>query len=274
MATAQYLYEHTNTEAIDSKLVYVTHSRYENDWLSLPHVHPFSELFYVKDGRGSFWIDEKEYPIQKNDFIIINANVTHTEKSSVDMPLEYITIGVENTRFSFQKDQEHIIFNCKKDQNDLLFYMLTMLREMADKPPDYEHVCQNLLEILIIQLIRRTNFAFEIEPSIQISRECLKLKRYIEANYMHEITLDSLAEISHMNKFYMVHAFTRYCGLSPISYLCQIRLRTCTELLVNTDYSITEIANSSGFSSQSYFAQCFQKNFGMTASAYRKAHKK
>ena len=43
------------------------------------------------------------------------------------------------------------------------------------------------------------------------------------------------------------------------------------ELLATTDYSITEVAQSSGFSSQSYFAQCFLKHCRMTASAYRKA---
>ena len=39
----------------------------------------------------------------------------------------------------------------------------------------------------------------------------------------------------------------------------------------STDYSITEVAQLSGFSSQSYFAQCFQKYCRMTASAYRKS---
>lgn len=273
MGTSRYLLENTSTETIDGKLLYVSHSKYENDWPSLLHTHPFTELFYVKGGKGTFLIEEKEYPIQEDDFVIVNANISHTEKSSGDMPLEYVTIGVENLIFSFEGNKEHIIFSCKNEQRDLMFYMTTMLRELTDKNRDYERICQNLLEVLIIRLIRRTNFAFEIEPSIQSSRECLKLKRYIESNYMNDITLDSLAELSHLNKYYMVHAFTKYCGCSPINYLCRIRIQASKELLENTDYSITEVAHSSGFSSQSYFAQCFLKSCGMTASAYRKTHK-
>lgn len=80
-----------------------------------------------------------------------------------------------------------------------------------------------------------------------------------------------LAEISHLNKYYLVHAFTRYFGCSPISYLCEVRIKASRELLASTDYSITEVAQLSGFSSQSYFAQCFQKYCRMTASAYRKS---
>ena len=100
-----------------------------------------------------------------------------------------------------------------------------------------------------------------------------KIKRYIEANYIQNITLDSLAELSHLNKYYMAHAFTLHYGCSPIRYLCQTRIEASKELLANTDYSITEVAQYAGFSSQSYFAQCFSKSCGVTASAYRKSCK-
>ena len=36
-----------------SRLLYVTTSKYEGDWQSILHAHPFSELFYVVDGKGS-----------------------------------------------------------------------------------------------------------------------------------------------------------------------------------------------------------------------------
>lgn len=274
MANSRYLLEQTSSEAVGGKLIYVSHSKYENDWPSLLHSHPFAELFYVKSGQGAFLVEDDNFPLKKDDFVIVNANTSHTEFSSGDDPLEYVILGVEGLNFSFEGNKEHIIFSCGNDQRDLLFYMNVMLHEMTEKSRGFERVCQNLLEVLIIRLIRRTNFAFEVEPAIQISRDCLKLKRYIEANYMSEITLDTLAEISHLNKYYMVHAFTKYCGVSPINYLCQIRIQASKELLTHTDYSITEVAHSSGFSSQSYFAQCFQKSCGMTASAYRKANRK
>ncbi len=273
MGTSRYLMEHHVREEIQGKLLYISYSKYENDWKSLLHSHPFTELFYVQNGQGSFLIEEEEYPIRQDDFVIVNANVSHTEKSSGSVPLEYVTIGVEGLMFSFEGEKEHIIFSCKNEQKDLNFYMTTMLKELTEKNRDFESICQNLLEVLIIKLIRRTNFAFEVAPSLQISKECIKIKRYIEANYMNDITLDTLAEFSHLNKFYMAHAFTMYCSCSPIQYLCQIRIQASKELLANTDYSITEIAQSSGFSSQSYFAQCFRKSCGMTASAYRKSCK-
>ena len=249
MGTSIYPMTQPIADTAQNKLLYITHSKYENDWPSQPHIHPFTELFYVKDGLGDFMIEEEKYAIQKDDFVIVNAGISHTEVSSSSMPLEYVTIGMEGLSFSFEGNKDYIIFTCKNEPKDLLFYMSAML-------------------------IRRTNFAFEVTPSVQINRECVKIKRYIEANYVQNITLDSLARLSHLNKYYMAHAFTLHYGCSPIRYLCQTRIKASKELLANTDYSITEVAQYAGFSSQSYFAQCFLKSCGLTASAYRKECKK
>lgn len=270
MGITRYQLGTEGAEAVSGKLLYVTYSKYENDWPSLPHAHYFTELFYVKKGSGYFMVENRHCPIKEGDFVIVNANISHTEFSDGAQPLEYIILGVEGLGFSFEGNKEHIIFGCGKDSSSFLFYMDSMLQELEEKNRGYELVCQNLLEVLIMKLIRRTNFAFEVIPSLKISRECIKLKQYIEANYTQDITLDVLAEISHLNKYYMVHAFTKHFGCSPISYLCDIRIKASKELLASTDHSITEIAHSSGFSSQSYFAQCFQKSCNMTASAYRK----
>lgn len=271
MGNHRYHLGKDDTTLISGKLLYVAHSKYENDWPSLLHTHYFTELFYVKKGRGTFLVEDQRYPIKEDDFVIVNANIAHTEVSEGDVPLEYIILGVEGLIFSFEENREHIIFNCHHDQSDLMFYMRSMLKEMEEKNKDDELVCQNLLEVLIVKLIRRTNFAFEVISPQRINRDCIRIKQYIDANYTSEITLDTLAEVSHLNKYYLAHAFTKYFDCSPINYLCSARIQASKELLTNTDYSISYIAHSCGFSSQSYFAQCFQKHCQISASAYRKA---
>lgn len=271
MAIARYPLDTMGSGPINAKLLYVTYSKYENDWPSLPHTHHFAELCYIKKGRGSYLIEDGVYPVQEEDFIIINPNVAHTETSTGAVPLEYIILGVEGLNFTFENQENHIIFSCRNEHSDFHFYMASLLKEMEERGEGYELVCQNLLQIVITRLLRRSHFSYEYASAVKSSRECLKLKQYIDANYTRNITLDTLAEVSHLNKYYIVHTFNKYFGCSPISYLCEVRIKASKELLASTDYSITEVAQSSGFSSPSYFAQCFQKSCGMTASAYRKA---
>ena len=149
MGTSIYPLTRGNTQAAQNKLLYITHSKYENDWPSQPHIHPFTELFYVKDGSGSFLIEDEKYAIEKDDFVIVNAGISHTEISSPSMPLEYVTIGIEGLSFSFEENKDYIIFSCKNEQKDLYFYMTAMLNEMEEKNRDCEVICQNLLEVLI-----------------------------------------------------------------------------------------------------------------------------
>lgn len=255
---------------IDARLLYVTLSKYEGDWASIKHSHYFTELFYVKHGGGKFVVEDATFPIAKDDLVIINPNVEHTEVSLVDTPLEYVILGVEGLSFSFDDSKEYYITNCHHNKKDLMYYFNTMLSEMENKETNYEMVCQNLLEILIVNLIRQTDCAFEVVSSQRSSKECSHVKRYIDFNFKDDITLDSLAEMVHLNKYYFAHAFTRYYGLSPMNYLIEKRIQASKELLQSTDHSIADIAQLSGFSSQSYFAQSFKKKCGMTAQNYRR----
>ena len=52
-------------------------------------------------GNGSFITEGMEFPVSKNDMVIINPNVQHTEKSVRTEPLEYIVLGIEGLSFSF-----------------------------------------------------------------------------------------------------------------------------------------------------------------------------
>ena len=56
------------------------------------------------------------------------------------------------------------------------------------------------------------------------------------------------------------------CYISVISYCA------CKELLTTSDLSVTQIASSAGFSSQSYFSQIFNKKVGMSPRQYRKLY--
>ena len=147
MPISRYSMENDNINPINAKLLYVTHSVYENDWPSLPHTHYFTELCYIKRGKGNYLIEDQIYPVKEDDFIIINSNITHTERSVGDIPLEYIILGVEGLNFSFEEDHEHIIFSCRNDHDKFMYHMNGLLTEMEEKKPNYELVCQDMLEI-------------------------------------------------------------------------------------------------------------------------------
>lgn len=264
-----------------ARLLYVSTSKYEGDWQSLLHSHPFSELFYVVNGQGTFIAEDTEFPVKKNDMVIINPHVRHTEKSLPGAPLDYIVLGIEGLSFAFEKiaaarsgesaqASSGTVSKYNVSKTNVCTCLNLMLEEVSRQEEDYETVCQNLLEVLLISMLRSGSLSVVPDNSRLLNRECTQIKNYLDANYSETITLDSLAALTHMNKYYLAHTFTKYVGLSPINYLLQKRIQEGKSLLESTSYSIAQISDLLGFSSQSYFSQAFRKATGMTPMQYRK----
>lgn len=263
----------------DFQLRYISISKYEGDWNSLPHTHQFTELFYVLHGEGVFYIENEKVPVKTDDLIIINPNVEHTEKTFPNNPMEYIVFGVEGLAFSFTEHDRaygrgYSFYSYGSDKNQFINFAQLMMHEFQDKKPGFEKVCHGLLEVLLVYISRKQKLSVISESSFQLSKECAIAKRYIDTNYAQDITLDSLADLTHINKFYLAHSFTECIGQSPISYLTERRLAACKELLSSSNLSVTQIATSAGFSSQSYFSQIFNKKVGMSPRQYRKLYAK
>lgn len=263
----------------DFQLRYISISKYEGDWNSLPHTHQFTELFYVLHGEGVFYIEREKVPVKTDDLIIINPNVEHTEKTFPNNPMEYIVFGVEGLAFSFPEHDQaygrgYSFYSYGSDKNQFINFAQLMMHKFQDKKPGFEKVCHGLLEVLLVYISRKQKLSVISESSFQLSKECAIAKRYIDTNYAQDITLDSLADLTHINKFYLAHSFTECIGQSPISYLTERRLAACKELLSSSNLSVTQIANSADFSSQSYFSQIFNKKVGMSPRQYRKLYAK
>lgn len=265
--------EQNNKQRNVTKLLYVSASKYSGDWHSIPHTHNCSELFYVTGGEGQFYIDGQTYQVSANDLVIVNPHIEHTEISLNATPLEYIVLGVDGLELAAadDKDTSYCIVNFRTLKDTILFYLQNMLKEVEGNAPGCDTVCQDLMEILVILLMRQSDYSLTLAPArSKSSKLCWSVHRYIDVHFKENINLDMLASISHVSKYYLVHAFTKEYGTPPMNYLIDRRLEEAKQLLKNDDYSVSMISRMLGFSSSSYFSQIFKKNEGMSPNEYRK----
>ena len=256
-----------------ARLLYVSSAKYSGDWHSTPHTHSCSELFYVIGGKGQFFIEGETFPVASNDLVIVNPNIEHTEISFNSNPLEYIVLGVEGLELSVSDEREdrYCIVNFRGFKDNIHLCLQSILHEIEEKAPGYEIVCQDLIEVLFIYLSRQTNYSATMTPIRKTSsRLCATVRRYIDEHYKENISLDALAQLTHVSKYYMVHAFSKEYGISPINYMVLKRIEEAKHLLKNDDYTLSLISRMLGFSSPSYFSQAFKKITGMSPNAYRK----
>lgn len=273
MAHELYKVRETNHADISFNLLYVTRSKYGKDWHSTTHSHHFTELFYIVSGKGFFLLPDYEIPVKENDLVIINPHIEHTEKSNPQDSLEYIAIGIEGIAFTIPEEKKKTnigLFTYQGEQQSILFYLNRLVDEAQKGDVYYEHICKNIIEILIYKLRREKNVLINKQDSYRINQYVALIKHYIHQNFRDPITLDELAQVANINKYYLAHIFKDDVGVSPIGYLNQKRIQEAKTLLETTNYTISEIARFNGFSSQSFFSQAFKRETGMTPSTYRK----
>lgn len=253
------------------KLLYISSAHYGGDWYSAVHSHDCTELFYVVSGSGQFKVEDKLFSVGADDLVVINPNVEHTELSYNNRPLEYIVLGVDGLEFTSpqEEDSRYCVMSFQGQREDLLLMLHLLLREAEQKQESFDLVCQNIFEILIVRLGRLVELS-SVAHGRYASKECALVRRYIDSHFKENITLSQLSNLVHINKYYLVHTFSREYGVSPISYLISRRLQESKYLLSRTNHSLSQISHMLGFSSPSYFSQSFRRAEKMSPLEYRK----
>lgn len=253
-------------------LLYISSAKYGGDWHSTLHSHKCTEIFFVISGQGEFLVEDLRFPVKAEDMVIINRNIEHTETGIDRSPMEYIVVGLDGGDFLFksEEDTRFCVFECGKDGKQIQSIIRNMLNELEHQGEYYGQAAQSWLGLLTIELMRHRELQVDVQPALQASPKCAMVKRYIDNHYTENVTLDTLADYVHLNKYYLGHIFTQEMGISPINYLIQRRIEDGRHFLLNTDYNVVQISQILGFSSASYFSQCFKRQEKISPREFRR----
>ena len=105
----------------------------------------------------------------------------------------------------------------------------------------------------------------------QRSLRLKKLFDHIRQHYAEKLSIRQAAAIAAMSQPQFMKTFKKVAGITLVAYLNHVRLSNATRLLKETDLSIAEIANATGFSDQSYFDKRFRRAFGKSPKEFRTA---
>lgn len=279
MSTYQYVLERGSrapgrTDSSRARLLYVTYAHYSEEWNSTLHTHACAELFFITGGHGVFQVRQEQFPVAINDLVVVNTSVPHTETSSHGSPMEYVVLGVEGLE-TLTDITGSALLHLLGEQEAVTTCLRMMVQETREPRAGCDEICQNLLEIILLRLLRREDFALGEAPAgPRVSRECDLVRRYIDNHFKENLTLEQLSGMVHISKYYLSHAFRKEFDISPISYLIVRRIQESRFLLRETDHTLSQIAQILGFSSLSYFSQSFRKLEGISPMEYRKRQRR
>ena len=210
------------------------------------------------EGETIYNSNNEKYVSNKNNIIVLPKssnyewNCTQSGRFSI---IEFDSDISVNKIFSFNvKDGEKFL---------KIFKELEYKRNL--KEPTYKMECIHGCYSVLLGLIQSTNKNYQPDYKFQKIAPALD---YIAKNYTKNIANDKLAEVSGFSTVHFRKLFTDVMGISPISYIHQLRIKKAKEMLKSDYGNITDIAYSLGYLSIYDFSRTFKKYAGLPPSKY------
>lgn len=255
----------------------------------ISHYHESIELIVINNGRILCQTDAEVFELHSGDVCFINRKHMHSllplegqecchkvlivgmSLLSANAPLyeRFVRPMLDDGRFS------HVRFAGSDSPSAEIAAIIRRMEQLQfHKESGYE------LEMIsqLLRLLRQLYLAYTGNDSLPVADGNAavqqRMTEFIYKNYPNQISLDDIAAAGSVSRSQCTKLFNTYTRLSPVAFLNHHRLEVSLEMLRRTRSSVAEIAQSCGFSDQSYFSRLFQRRFGCTPLSYRKSGQK
>lgn len=262
----------------------------EEECADIPHWHYDLQISIVTKGAVTFRTPVGDVLLHEGEGIFINRGILHEIGKTDDENSIYICVNFRPEMIYGYADS--II---RKNYVDPIIFNSSMQVIALNQEPWHKQICDMVIELK--RLCETHSFGYELEVEIilcQIWFLILKnnelklqdaivitfsdkkrvetMQRFIHENYMDKLTLKDIAASAKISRSECCRAFKRVQHMRPMCYLMQYRIAQSIRLLTCSELNISEIAQQMGFSSSSYYTECFKKEMQCTPIQYRKQY--
>lgn len=248
---------------------------------NLPHWHYDIEIMIMVDEELDMNVEGEMYHLKHGDGLLINScRLHHGEEIATD----YICIRIHPMLLCANEyiEENYVAPLLGGDAFDALYLdctvpyqkkIIDLVKGMYKVHSDNKDGKELLIEKYAYEIWYQLYTNIEInkqtkEPSTKYT--LLKsMIGYIQDHYSENVKLKDIADSVNISISSCNDVFQKQIHLSPISYLLQYRLYQSRKMLYSTSIPINEIAFRCGFSSPSYFIECFRKEYMITPKKFR-----
>lgn len=282
---------HEITPLLDKDALYIA-DRHKKEFTYPIHTHDAYELNFVENAKGVRRIvgDNSEV-IDSFDLVLITGpQLEHVweQNECRSQDIREITIqfkfGLEEDGFWGKKPFRDIRNMMKEAQKGMAFPLKTIMKvyDRLDTLSRQEEGFKALIQFLdILHDLSISEGAHTLATSsfskVQIeddSRRILKVKNYINENYMYDLRLKTLADLANMSESAFSRFFRMHTGRTLSDYIIDIRLGYATRMLIDTNNRISDISFQCGYNNLSNFNRIFRHKKGCSPTEFRDNYRK
>ena len=250
------------------------------------HYHDFNKIIIFISGKVTYLIEGKAYKLRPWDILLINNNEIHKPIIDQSETYERIILWINASFLLKHNDTQCNLLTCfefasEKKLNLLrvtpesLFGIKNVLAQLEEAFKNQEfgsRVLQNALFLQYIVQLNRVYLGIESDieqPDIEYDETIGRILHYINTNLSEDLSMDKLASVFYLSKYYLMRKFKQQTGYTVHNYILQKRL-IAANTLIKEGKSITATCLECGFSDYSNFVRSFKKAFGLSPKRHYK----
>jgi len=262
-----------------------------SEWKQRPVKNNFFELVLIKEGEGTQCINYNEYPYLKGSIFLLPPLKCHSfniEKTSKFVFLKFTDSFFKNSnslsidRNEWFKEASYILSNYNQLPGDIIkddvdrqhLDSLTSMILLESRNYGKESVSlitslmTSVLELLI-RNIKKGSF-YEVQTNIKDER-ITRMLTYINENIDKPelLKVDNLADVFMMSSTYVSEFFKKLVKIPLKEYIIKAKLKLVEIRLLNSDFTLTQIADDLGFTDVSHLSKTFKRYTGISIREFK-----
>ncbi|MDO6801557.1 AraC family transcriptional regulator [Wenyingzhuangia sp. 1_MG-2023] len=262
-----------------------------SEWKQRPVKNNFFELVLIKEGEGTQCINYNHHPYNQGSIFLLPPLKCHS--FDIRTPSKFVFLKFTDSFFrnierisidrnEWFREASYILSNYNQlpgeiIKNNLDHQHIEMLISMIlqeSRNYDKESVTlikslmTSILEILI-RNIKKSNF-FEV-PESPTDERITKMLTYIN-EHLHQsdyLKIEHLADVFSMSPTYVSEFFRKQVKMPLREYILKAKLKLVEIRLLNSDYTLTEIADELDFTDVSHLSKTFKKYAGISIREFK-----
>jgi AraC family transcriptional regulator, transcriptional activator of pobA len=251
------------------------------------HWHEHLELIYVREGCAQVQVESQTMLLHKGEAAFVNAKQIHAATPDVKSTnLVAIVFNESLLRNSGLDRTDETYFSKILSQSVQLPTFLTInhpstatvrasieaiVSEFKQKQAGFELFIKGEIFRVFGMLYRSVG----VQPKPKSTRrehysDFTPLIQHLLTHFPEEVNMRDAAQMVNLSPYHFCRMFKRTTGKTLVEYIHLLRVNQAEKMLLETESSISVIAEKVGFGSISYFSTVFKKHKNLTPTEYRR----
>ncbi len=228
------------------------------------------QLIYIQKGAADFYFDGKATVLGKGSMVLYKPGEVQHYSYYSSCPTVVYWIHFTGVCIETLLRQNNLWDQCVYQLGDEPAFpdlIMKLVRELQFRSYNYTLMTVAYFQELICIISR--NLLRQHVPDMVQYEAFIPVIELMHNEYQINRSVDEYAALSGMSSYYFIRKFKEYTGYSPHTYLIRLRMERARNLLLTSNFSVSEISFAVGYDNPLYFSRLFRKYTGSSPSEFR-----